>query len=164
MGLAESWVVVDVDTTGLSFTQDRIIEIGAGVGKGRVIACEFHSLVAAGNPIHCHAQKVHGITAGMLLGQPNPKEVFTVFHRFLGPISLVAHNAPFDVGFLQHEFERFCLSLSNRYYCTLRLSRQYFPQLPNHRLETVFQYLAGIVDNLGGRHRALGDARMAAFV
>lgn len=164
MEWAQSWVVVDVETTGLSSSRDRIIEIGAVAGEGRLITGEFHSLIDAGRSISRQAQKVHGITDGMLHGQPGPDEVLTEFQRFLGLSSLVAHNAHFDVGFLRHEFGRLGLGLPNQHYCTLRLSRQYFPRLANHRLDTVFQYLGGIVDDSVRRHRALGDARMAAFV
>jgi DNA polymerase III epsilon subunit family exonuclease len=162
--LSESWVVVDVETTGLSSARDRIIEIGAVAGEGRVITGEFHSLIDAGHPIPWQAQKVHGISDEMLRGQPRPEQALAEFHRFLGHGSLVAHNASFDVGFLQNEFGRLGLGLTNRHYCTLRLARQRYPRLPNHRLETVFRYLGGVVDDSVRRHRALDDARMAAFV
>ena len=129
MGWTESWVVVDLETTGLSSRRDRIIEIGAVAGEGRLITDEFHSLIDAGQPIHRQAQRVHGISEAMLRGQPQPEEVLTKFYRFLGRSSLVAHNAPFDVGFLRHEFGRLGLGLTNRHYCTLRLARQRFPRL-----------------------------------
>jgi DNA polymerase III epsilon subunit family exonuclease len=162
--LSESWVVVDLETTGLSLARDRIIEIGAVAGEGRVITGEFHSLIDAGHPIPWQAQKVHGISDEMLRGQPRPEQALAEFHCFLGHSSLVAHNAPFDVGFLRNEFGRLGLGLTNRHYCTLRLARQRYPRLANHRLETVFRYLGGVVDDSVRRHRALDDARMAAFV
>jgi DNA polymerase-3 subunit epsilon len=164
MHRTDRWVVVDVETTGLSSTRDRIIEIGAVAGEGGTTIGEFHSLIDAGHPIHWQARRVHGITDEMLEGQPRPEKVWTEFYRFLGKSSLVAHNAPFDVGFIRHEFGRLGLGLSNRHYCTLRLCRQSFPRLANYRLETVFRHLGGIVDDSVRRHRALDDARMAAFV
>lgn len=164
MKSAERWVVVDLETTGLSSRRDRIIEIGAVAGDGGEITGEFHSLIDIGHPIPWQAQKVHGITDAMLRNQPAPAIVLEEFYQFMGQSALVAHNASFDMGFLRHEFGRLGFGLTNRNYCTLRLARQHFPQLPNHRLETVFRHLGGVIDGSVQRHRALDDARMAAFV
>jgi DNA polymerase III epsilon subunit family exonuclease len=158
------WVVVDVETTGLSTKRDRIIEIGAVVVEDGAFVDEFHSLIDVGYPIQWQALRVHGISEEMLCGQPGPEEIWGAFYRFLGRSPLVAHNASFDVGFLRYEFARLGVELTNRYYCTLRLSRQRFPRLVNHRLETVFRHLGGVIDDSVRRHRALDDARMAAFV
>ena len=164
MSCDDQWVVVDVETTGLSPGQDRIIEIGAVAGRGATMIDEFHSLIDADHPIHPQAHRVHGISEEMLCGQPRPEEVWPEFHRFLEHSSVVAHNAPFDLGFLRHEFGRIGLGMSNPNFCTLRLARQKLPRLPNHRLETVFRHLGGVIDKSVRRHRALDDARMAAFV
>lgn len=103
MILGERWVVLDVETTGLSAGRDRVIEIGAVAGEGERITGEFHSLVDPGRPVPRPAQRVHGITDAMLRGQPRAEEVLPDFHHFLGHSALVAHNAPFDLGFLRSE-------------------------------------------------------------
>lgn len=80
VALDESWVVMDVETTGLSLARDRIIEIGSVAGEGRVVTGEFQLQIDAGPPIHWQAQKVHGISEAMLRGQPRSEEVWTEFY------------------------------------------------------------------------------------
>ena len=158
-------VVFDVETTGLSPQQGhRIIEIGAVRLTGGEIVDEFQSLIDAGVPIAPQAQAVHGISRTMLRGQPRPEEVLPEFHNFIGRSTLVAHNAPFDTRFLRAEFASLGHDLPNRIDCTLKLSRRKLFRLPNYRLETVYRHLGGVMDDSIKRHRALDDARMAAFI
>jgi len=158
-------IIFDVETTGLSpNTGHRIIEIGAVALQGADMVSEFHSLIDSDHPVSRQAQQVHGISRRMLRGAPPPLEVFTAFREFIGHMPLVAHNAPFDTRFLRAEFARLGHSLTNRTYCTLQMSRRYWPHFPNHRLDTVFERLGGTIDQSIQRHRALDDARMAAFV
>ena len=163
--MIERLVVVDIETTGLSPTCDRIIEIGAVAVKGGRITDEFHSLIDPGRSIPWHAQKVHGITDEMLKGKPRPEKVLPRVHNFFGQSVLVAHNAPFDLGFLQREFSRLGLELGARSHCTLQLARKMLPRLPNHRLETVAKHLLG-KELIEGRqmHRELDDARVTAQI
>lgn len=158
-------IFFDTETTGLSALRgDRIIEIGAvKCLDGKVIA-EFSQLVNSGVPIAPGAQAVHGISAKMLQNQLSPQQVFTTFHDFIQNSELVAHNAKFDRSFLSAEFQRLGISLKNKYTCTLSLSRNCLPGLINHKLETVYRALGGIIDNSIRRHRALDDARMVAFI
>lgn len=158
-------VVLDVETTGLSpGNGDRVIEVGAVAIEGRIAVAEFHSLVFVRKPIPTLVQQIHGITNEMLIGNPEPEEVFPRFREFIGNSLLVAHNAQFDIGFLQHEFGRLGLGLNNRYRCTLEMSRKRYPRLPNHKLETVYRHLFGRMTGEVQMHRALGDARMVARV
>lgn len=122
------YVVFDVETTGLDPARGhRIIEIGAVAVSGDTMGEEFQSLIHTGAPIEKAARKIHGITQEMLVGQPDAKEVVTLFKDFIGASTLVAHNAPFDVGFLQWECMRAGLILNCRYRCTLKMSRKQFP-------------------------------------
>lgn len=164
MAFNERWVVLDVETTGLSPGRDRVIEIGAVTGEGARIVDEFHSLIDPGRPVSWQAQRVHGISDGMLRGQPLAHEVLPEFFRFLGKSVLIAHNASFDLGFLRQEFARLGFGLGNRHHCTLQLSRRMLPFLPNHRLETVARHLFGTLDTQVRLHRALADARLTARV
>ena len=70
------------------------------------------------------AQRIHGITPAMLRGQPPPAVAFAAFRDFIGRSPLAAHNAPFDMSFLQHEFGRLGWSLPNRSLCTLEACRR----------------------------------------
>ena len=160
-----SIIVFDTETTGLSPRQGhRIIEIGAVKIVDGAIIDEFHSLINAGRSIPHHAQAVHGISRSMLHDQPHPEEIFPQFYEFIDSATIVAHNAPFDIRFLTAEFERLELLIPNKVECTLRFSRSKLPRLKNYKLETVYKYLGGAVDENMQRHRALDDAKMAAFV
>lgn len=158
-------IVFDTETSGLSPQGGhRIIELGAvKLADGRVID-EFNQLIDAGVHIDPRAAAVHGISPAMLRGQPRPEQVYPDFRRFIGSAQLVAHNAPFDSRFLRQEFSLLGFDLPNHLQCTLRLSRSRLPELRNHRLDTVFRSLGGVMRETMQRHRALDDARMAAFV
>jgi DNA polymerase-3 subunit epsilon len=159
------FVAVDVESTGFSPARgDRVIEVGAVIIENRRITDEFHSLVNVGRRIPLTATRVHGITDDMLLGKPGPDEVFPQFRKFLGASALVAHNASFDVSFLRHEFSRLGFGLNNPCHCTLVMSRRRFPNLRDHKLETVYRHLCGALPHGVTLHRALDDARMVARV
>jgi DNA polymerase III subunit epsilon len=161
---SKRYVVFDVETTGLSADRGhRIIEIGAVAVNRDIMEEEFQSLIYTDKPFTKVAQKVHGITAAMLAGQPDAKEVLSTFRDFTGTSTLVAHNAAFDVSFLQREFMRAGLILNSRHKCTLMMTRKLFPGLPNYKLETVARHL-GIPINMRKHHRALEDAKLAAQV
>lgn len=158
-------IVLDVETTGfLPHRGDRIIEVGAVILENGDIAGEFHTLVRVPRTIPRKASQVHGITDRMLDGQPLPEKVYPALRDFIGDSTLVAHNAPFDLTFLAHELARLGMSLPNRSICTLRMARRRLPGLPNHRLETVYRHLFGVLPGGIGRHRALDDARLTARV
>ncbi|MCA1797381.1 MAG: 3'-5' exonuclease [Geobacteraceae bacterium] len=157
-------VVLDVETTGISAAKgERVIEIGAV----RVVEGEleewFSSLVATPRPISPGALAVHKITPAMLVGQPLPEDVFSDFARFIGTDILVAHNAGFDMRFLEAEFARLGQRLTNSHYCTLKLSRLCYPDLRSHKLEVLGRYLFGDLPGIR-HHRALDDAELAARV
>jgi DNA polymerase-3 subunit epsilon len=156
---------LDVETTGVTpGIGDRIIEIGAVAIEERTVVAEFESLIYVKRRIPLLVQQIHGITNEMLIGKPEPQEVFPRFQKFIGNSILVAHNAQFDIRFLQHEFGRLGLGLNNRYRCTLEMSRKYYPKLTNHKLETVFRHLFGRTTGEMQTHRALSDARMVTMI
>jgi DNA polymerase-3 subunit epsilon len=157
-------VVFDVETSGLSPQQGhRIIELGAvKVEQGRIVD-EFCTLVNGAAAIDPRAQAVHGISSAMLRGQPQPEDVIPRFRDFIGRYPLVAHNAVFDARFLRAEFALQGFALPNAVECTLLLSRRKL-RLPNHRLETVYQYFFGELPPDAQPHRALDDARLAARI
>lgn len=162
---SEKYIVVDVETTGMSTARgDRVIEIGAvAIERGHMCE-EFTTLIRIEQPIHWAAQQVHGISADMLRDQPLPAEVWPQFAQFISGAVLIAHNASFDTGFIRHELSRCGLSLPNRSICTVQRSRRYLPKLANHRLETVARHLLGEIPTGTRMHRALDDARLTAQV
>src|SRR3990170_3406395 len=114
---------------------------------------EFSTLIQAPVEIPFYASQINGITDEMLIGQPTPAEVFPALDAFIRDSILVAHNAQFDLGFLRYEFERLRISLPNRHICTLEMSRNRFPHLRNHKLETVYRHLIGIYGEGGSMRR-----------
>lgn len=158
-------IVVDTETSGLSVRNGgRVIEIGAvAVEDGQVVA-ELSTLINSGTVISYGAFRVHGISEQMLAGRPTPQQVWPWFLEFAGTSPLVAHNAPFDRAFVQHELHLLGLRLDSPWHCTVRLARRKLPRLMNHKLETVYKHLFGGLPDDVQQHRALDDARMAARV
>jgi DNA polymerase-3 subunit epsilon len=159
------YIALDLETTGLSPQNgDRVIEIGAVAIEEQSIVADFSSLIDAGRKIPWRVQQGHGITNEMLQDEPEPDMVWTEFYKFIAGSALVAHNASFDIRFLQHEFALLGMSLNNRSLCTLKMSRRQCPHLPNHKLETVSRYLLGESCDQMQMHRALDDARLAGMI
>ena len=159
-------IVFDLETTGFSPRYgDRVIEIGAVVIENGRLTDEFHSLIKIDKPIPWAARRVHGISNKMLAEQPPAARIFPEFHRFIAQSPLIAHNAAFDLRFLDHEFSQLGLTLENPHHCTLKLSRRHHPQLSSHKLENLAKYLLGpaATKNLH-LHRALDDARLTAKI
>ncbi len=157
------YVVVDVETTGAKIPPGRITEIGAyRVCGGRIVA-EFQTLVNPQMPIPSFVVMLTGITDAMVKNAPLFSEVASDLLRFIDRAVLVAHNAPFDVRFLNHEIARVFPGkrMFNAQLCTVSLSRRVVPDLVNHRLHTVAEHFAVPIVN---RHRAAGDAAATAEV
>lgn len=158
-------VFIDVETTGLDPRKGhRIIEIGVIAMENNQIMKEFQTLVQINHPIPRDVSKIHGITNDLLTNQPEPEHVYPQVRDFICDSLLVAHNATFDIGFLQAEFKRFEIKIDNNSICTLELSRRRYPRLPNYKLSTVYQHLVGEQPADARKHRALDDARMVAAI
>ena len=96
----------------------------------------------------------------MVAAAPPVEDVLPRFRAFMGDAVMVAHNAQFDHAFLDFEFRRlFGIGLLNPVLCTLRMARRLLPSLRRRRLELLAEHF-GL--STAGRHRGLGDARMAA--
>lgn len=156
-------VVFDLETTGLT-PQDDIVQIGAiRVLRGRVVAAEtFDILVDPGRPIPPGSTKVHGISNEMVRGALNVMQGLTRLKAFCGNAVLVAHNAPFDMGFLRRGPGP---AFDNPVLDTVLLSAMVWGQAAPHSLDALTERL-GITIPAALRHTALGDARAtaAAFV
>ncbi|MGO9452643.1 MAG: exonuclease domain-containing protein [Candidatus Binataceae bacterium] len=154
--------VVDLETTGGRPGPGTIIEIGAYRMVGRRIAESFESLVRPRGGIPRFISGLTSITNEMVAEAPPIEAVLPAFRDFLGDSVLVAHNARFDHSFLDFEFRRiFGMGLRNPLLCTLRAARRFVPSLKRRRLDLLAEHF-GL--STAGRHRGLGDARMAAEI
>jgi DNA polymerase-3 subunit epsilon len=157
-----SYTVFDMETTGLNPSEgDEILSIGAI----RIVNCRllreerFEQFVDPLRPIPWESVQIHGIHPEMLLGQPTIDKVLPGFQQFVENTILVAHNAAFDMRFLQMKEELTAVKIINPVLDTLLLSAVVHPSHSNHDLEAIAQRL-GV--RILGRHTAVGDALATA--
>ena len=154
-----TFVVVDVETTGLSPAKDAIIEIGAVRVENGELAGEYSQLVNPNRPLPERITELTGITGAMLADKPSFGEICEEFRRFIDGAVLVAHNASFDGAFFRNALAREGYAFENPLLDTLALVRNVYPGWKNHKLETVCKMLG--VNNKHA-HRAVDDARATA--
>lgn len=159
-----TYTVFDTETTGLRPSEgDEIIQIGATrivAGKLQRQAC-FEQLVDPQRPLSAAGIAVHGIAPALLRGQPLIAAVLPAFHAYAQDTVLVAHNAAFDMRFLQLKEAATGVVFDQPVLDTLLLSAVVHPQQTSHRLEAIAERLGVAVL---GRHTALGDAMVTAEV
>lgn len=160
--LDDTYVVFDIETTGLSKEKEMITEIGAvKVADGKIID-RFSTFVNPQRPISAEITKLTGITDDMVKDAPTIENVLPEFLKFCEDTVLVAHNASFDTGFIRIAAERAGLGeLHHTIVDTLELSRALLPELNKHKLDIVCEHL-GVT--LNGHHRAVNDAEATAEV
>jgi DNA polymerase III epsilon subunit family exonuclease len=158
-----AFVVVDVETTGAKTPPNRITEIGAYRVEGGRIVAEFQTLVNPQSRIPPFIVGLTGITDEMVREAPLFSDIAPAWLAFAGDAVLVAHNAQFDVRFLNHELSRVYPGrrMANSNLCTVKLSRSAVPGLMNYRLHTVAEHFEIPIFN---RHRAAGDALATAEI
>ncbi|WP_332777113.1 3'-5' exonuclease [Polaromonas sp.] len=153
-----SYTVFDTETTGLEPSAgDEIIQIGAiRIVNGRLLKNEtIDQLIDPRRRLKPESILIHGITEDMVKGQPTIEQVLPSFHEFCEDTVLVAHNAAFDMRFLQLKEASTGIVFQQPVLDTLLLSALLHPNQESHRLEAIAGRL-GI--NVIGRHTALGDA------
>lgn len=159
-----SYTVFDTETTGLNPSGgDEIIQIGAArIVNNKLLRQEsFEQLVDPGRLIPAASIPIHGITQDMVRGKPRIGEVLPAFHLFAQDTVLVAHNAAFDLRFLQLQEASTGLAFHHPVLDTLLLSAVVHPNQESHRLEAIAERFNITVL---GRHTALGDAIVTAEV
>ncbi len=153
-----TFVAFDTETTGLSATKDRIVEIALTKFKNGKITSTNSWLINPGMPIPKGAQRVHGISDEMVKEKPPCEEILPKISRFVGNAVLVAHNARFDLRFLENEYKRASLAPpENICMDTLKLSRKWFPESKSHSLKKLLEHLDVKPDKKF--HRALADSQ-----
>lgn len=160
--LDDTFVVFDIETTGLSKETESITEIGAvKVVDGKIID-RFSTFVNPERPIPAEITKLTGITNEMVADAPVITEILPKFLEFCQDAVLVAHNANFDTGFIRLNAERKCgIEVKNTVLDTLELSRALLPELKKHKLDIICEQM-GV--SLEGHHRAVNDAEATAEV
>ncbi len=155
MGLHEEFVAFDLETTGLSSKQDKIIEIGAVIMKDGAEIDRFQTFVDPKMKLQRETTDLTGITDSMLVGAPSLEEALPRFLEFVGDRVLVAHNADFDTGFIRAACEKLGYSYNFTSADTLILSQNLMPHLNRFKLDVVANALSLPEFN---HHRAADDA------
>lgn len=157
-----TYVVFDIETTGLSVINNKIIELaGVKMRDGKVID-KFETFINPHEKIPYHISQLTHITDDMVAGAPELADMLPKFIDFVGDAVLVAHNARFDMGFIQEACKRQGLPpLPNPVLDTLELARLQYPALKNHRLNTLAEKFKVALDN---HHRAVDDSAALGHV
>jgi DNA polymerase-3 subunit epsilon len=159
-----AYTVFDTETTGLDPSRgDEIVSIGAlRIVNGRLLRDDaFDQLVDPRRPVSLETIKITGIDPGMLTGQPTIDRVLPQFHRFCEETVLVAHNAAFDMRFLQLKEQRTGVRFSQPVLDTLLLAAVIQPAINDNALDALAERF-GV--HVIGRHTALGDAIMTGEI
>ncbi|HSJ97788.1 MAG TPA: 3'-5' exonuclease [Myxococcota bacterium] len=162
LGEAE-WIVVDLETTGLSLDACTILEIGAVRVVGPRLVERFQTLVDPGMPIPPRITALTGIDRTLVDGAPTLARAIQAFHAWAAAgsaVPFVAHNAAFDERFVRRALVDHALPCwAGPVVCTRKLARRLLPALRRYDLDTLSAQF-GIAN--AARHRALGDAEAAA--
>ncbi|XQV06676.1 DNA polymerase III subunit epsilon [Buchnera aphidicola (Pterocomma populeum)] len=162
-------VVLDTETTGINHTSiphknHRIIEIGAvEILNRRFTGNNFHVYIQPNRNIDDAAFKIHGISNDFLLKKPIFKDIAKKFLQYITNSELIIHNAPFDIGFIEQEFDFLNLNIKKiSYYCsivdTLKMARMLFPGKKNTLDALCSRYKINISHR--NLHSAIIDAKL----
>ena len=159
--LNDSYVVFDLETTGLSPDKNKIIEIGAVKVVDGAITERFSTFVNPEVPIPYNIEQLTSIKDDMVLDAPRIEEILPEFMKFCEGTVMVAHNAEFDTGFIRKNCERMGLPIDFTIADTVALARILLPQLNRFKLDTVAKAVGVSLDH---HHRAVDDAACTAEI
>ena len=156
----EEFVVFDIETTGLNSHTNEIIEIGAVKIKAGRIVDRYSQLINPGRPIPYHITEITSITDEQVANEPKIDEVIGKFVDFVGDAVLVAHNAPFDMGFIKRDIKKYLnIDLECSVIDTLQMARDLFPDLKKYGLGDLNKTLGLALEK---HHRAVDDSQATA--
>lgn len=154
----KEYVVLDIETTGLSPHRDEIIELSALLVKNDEIVEEFNRLVKPQGQISPFISNLTGITASMVSDAPDISSAILEFNDFCSGKVILGHNVTFDIGFIDYNLQKHHkMAFSNDYIDSLRLARILLPQLQNKKLGTLANFFGF---NTDGMHRGLKDCKV----
>ena len=159
--LDDTYIVFDIETTGFSSIRDRIIEIGAVKVENGKITDRFSTFVNPERPIPFEITNLTSITDEMVMDSPTIEVILPKFLEFVGDGILVAHNAGFDVGFIEQNCRNQQIDRKFVYVDTVALARILLPALSKYKLNTVAKALHISLEN---HHRAVDDAGATAEI
>lgn len=159
--LDSRFVVFDIETTGFSAVNDRIIEIGAVKVEGGRIVDRYSTFVNPERPIPFEIEKLTGIHDGMVEDAEVIEDVLPKFMEFCQDCIMVAHNAEFDMSFIRENCRRQGIEREFTVVDTLAMARSMLPDLKNYKLDTVVEAVGGSLEN---HHRAVEDAESTADI
>ena len=156
--LVDDYVLVDIETTGLSPQKDDIIEIGAIRVQNNKIVDTYSSLINIEKKVPSYITKLTGITTEMLTSEGKEAEtVLKEFVDFAGNNIIVGHNVNFDINFIYDKCEKYLdKPLSNDFIDTMKIAKR-LVDTPNYKLGTLAEYFE--VD-YNGAHRGLKDVEI----
>lgn len=154
----DDYVLVDIETTGLSPVTDDIIEIGAIKVKNNKIIDKYNQLIKINKSLSPFITNLTGITNEMLRTGKMPSEVFKEFVNFVGEDVIIGHNVNFDLGFLTNKCKKYIdYNLDNDYVDTMYLARRLVKDTANYKLGTLADYFNISYE---GAHRGLKDVEI----
>ena len=159
--LDDTFVVFDIETTGFSSVKDKIIEIGAVKVENGKIVSRYSTFVNPEVPIPFEITKLTSITDAMVIDAPKIENVLPEFMEYVGDAVLVAHNAGFDVGFIEENCKRLGIERKLTSVDTVALARVLLPTLSRYKLNVVAKTLGISLEN---HHRAVDDAGATAEI
>lgn len=148
---------IDLETTGGKASRDRVIEVGYIQYFNGVIISEYESLVNPNCELPYFISKITGIREEQLKAAPPFSEIMYELYENIRDTVIVAHNVNFDYGFLKAEFERHGLEFKTETVCSVKMSRNLFPEFKKHSLDSIIDRYGLACDR---RHRALDDAKI----
>lgn len=156
-----TFVCFDIETTGLSAKTEAITEIGAVKIKNGIVVDTFSTFVNPERPIPAKIVQLTGINDEMVKDAPSQSEAVSNFLDFVGDSVLVAHNAPFDMGFIRVACKNISRPFTNVSIDTVAIARVILPDIKNCKLDTVAKFL-----RLGdfNHHRATDDAEILSRI
>ncbi|MGL4991101.1 MAG: PolC-type DNA polymerase III [Sarcina sp.] len=159
--LNDEFVVFDIETTGFSSKNDKIIEIGAVKIKNGEVIDKFSCFVNPKRTLPAIIIELTGITDEMLIDADSIDNVILKFMEFVGNATMVAHNAAFDVSFIKKNLRDLNKGFNNQVLDTVALARFLYPELKKVKLNIVAKHLGISLEN---HHRAVDDAKATAEI